>query len=95
MNAHSRNRFYAEEFDPPPSQGLAIFCGVVLAVAALICGFWSGMEFQSWLDKRQREMDARKGPPPRVIPQKHDPLAKYCAAPREFAWVCKQRRTAI
>jgi hypothetical protein len=32
---------------------------------------------------------------PRPAPTKHDPIAKYCSAPREFAWVCKQRKTAI
>jgi hypothetical protein len=92
MNAHSRARYYVEDFERPPSQGLWIFCIVVLLVAALMCGFWAGMEFSNNLHKQAAAKQMLK---PRPAPTKHDPIAKYCSAPREFAWVCKQRKTAI
>jgi hypothetical protein len=92
VNAHSRNQYYAEDFERPPSQGLWIFCIVVLLVAALMCGFYAGMEFSNNLHKQAAAKQMLK---PRPAPTKHDPLAKYCAAPRELIWACKQRRTAI
>jgi hypothetical protein len=90
MSAIDRPIFVRHE-PPEASAGLQIFCGLVIVTAALVCGFVAGMAFASWLQERQREMDARKGPPPRVVPQRHDPLAAYCKAPQEFSIMCRAR----
>jgi hypothetical protein len=77
---------------PAPSTATWVFCGVVLSLAVLAIGFYAGMEFSNNLHKQAAAKQMLK---PRPAPTKHDPLAKYCAAPRELIWACKQRRTAI
>jgi hypothetical protein len=97
MSAIDRPIFVRHE-PPEASAGLQIFCGLVIVTAALVCGFVAGMAFASWLQERQREMDARKGPPPRVHPQRVDPFAPYCkdqAGRNEFHRMCAARRRAI
>ena len=103
MNAHSRNTYYAEEFEKPASRGLVIFVAVVTLIATLVCGMGAGMAFQSWLDKRQREMDTRKGPPARPAPLKPVGLVDCKARTTKAVWlrpieiprICNAQRRAI
>ena len=86
-------RYYASDFEPPEaSPALQFFCGVFIAACALACGVMAGYEWRDFLAREEARAAKLK---PRPTVQRHDPLAKYCAAPKEFVWVCKQRRTAI
>jgi hypothetical protein len=82
----------------PASPALTGFVIAVCSVAILICGIAAGMALEAWMQDRQRQIDARNGPPPRVHPQRVDPFAPYCkdqAGRNEFHRMCAARRRAI
>lgn len=87
-------RDYVGDFEPPPpSQGMWIFCVVVMLVAGGLCGFWAGVEFSNNLHKQQLQKLT-----PKAAPTRHDPLSFYCkdqASRNEFHRVCTARRRAI